>query len=234
MRNILITGSNRGLGLEFARQYLSEGYRVIGTCRKPQDASELDRLSYRYPGNLYVLPLDVDNHQRILQLPSEVSGLTDRLDLLINNAGVFPPNRFDSVTADQIVHAFRVNCVSPFLIIRAFRRLLKRSDRPLVVNISSLLASISTGAGLGSWADYAYGPSKAALNRMVRQLAIDLRPDGITVVAQNPGWVQTDMGGPEAPLSPPEAVAILRRLFDRLTMQDTGRVLEPNGSDAPW
>jgi len=234
MRNILITGSNRGLGLEFARQYLSEGYRVIGTCRKPQDASELDRLSYRYPGNLHVLPLDVDNHQRILQLPSEVSGLTDRLDLLINNAGVFPPNRFDSVTADQIVHAFRVNCVSPFLIIRAFRRLLKRSDRPLVVNISSLLASISTGAGLGSWADYAYGPSKAALNRMVRQLAIDLRPDGITVVAQNPGWVQTDMGGPEAPLSPPEAVAILRRLFDRLTMQDTGRVLEPNGSDAPW
>jgi NAD(P)-dependent dehydrogenase (short-subunit alcohol dehydrogenase family) len=103
-----------------------------------------------------------------------------------------------------------------------------------VANISSLLGSVSSGAGLGHWDDYAYGPSKAALNRAIRQLAIDYKGEGITVIAQNPGWVKTDMGGIEAPLNPAEAVATMRELFHRITIEDSGRVIEPNGNNAPW
>jgi NAD(P)-dependent dehydrogenase (short-subunit alcohol dehydrogenase family) len=234
MKYILVTGSNRGIGLEFVRQYLRIGCTVIATCRKPDESSELQDLLKDHSNRFVLKRLEVTNQREIDQLPSEIAGEVDRIDLMINNAGIFPSNRFDTVTEDQMVDTFRVNCVAPLMLTRSFRGLLKKGHRPLVVNISSMLGSVSSGAGLGHWKDYAYGTSKAALNRVVRQLALELKDDGIIVVAQNPGWVRTDMGGDEAPLSPSEAVADMRELFGKLSIEDSGRFIEPDNRNAPW
>jgi NAD(P)-dependent dehydrogenase (short-subunit alcohol dehydrogenase family) len=234
MKRIIVTGSNRGIGLEFVRQYLGDGNLVFATCRNPDQSKELNQLSEMNRDQLMVFPLEVVDSRQLNELHSRISSHTDGIDLLINNAGVFPANQIDTATSDQMIEAFQINTIAPFLITRKFRDLLRHGQAPLVVNVSSLLGSVSTGAGLGHWADYAYGPSKAALNRAVRQLAIDLKTDGITVIAQNPGWVKTDMGGSNAPLTAAEAVRTLRNLFPKLTLKDSGRVLEPNGTDAPW
>jgi len=234
MKEILITGANRGLGLEFVRQYLQHGERVFAVCRTPDRARSLWRLQEAFPDHLLLFRLDLEHPDRIPALVEELGHHTGKLDILINNAGIYPENRIHSFTLEQIQSSFLVNATTPALLTRALCDLLKRGERPLVVNISSLLGSISEGAGTGRWADYAYGPSKAALNRMTRQFALDLRPLGITVIAQNPGWVRTDMGGPDAPLAVEQAVLTLRELFAALELGDSGRILEPDGTDAPW
>ena len=233
MMRILITGANRGIGLEMVGQSLRNGDRVVATCRRPERAEFLGRLRKEFPESLYMIPLDLLHDNDYDGLAEEVSRFLGGLDLLVNNAGVFPPNRIGSVTGDQMREAFQVNAVAPVLLTRALRPLLRRGERPLVVNISSLLGSIATGAGTGRWADYAYGPSKAALNRITRQLSLDLKPDGVIVIAQYPGWVRTDMGGKDASLSVERSVQRMLFLFSQLKPADSGRIIELDGSDAP-
>jgi NAD(P)-dependent dehydrogenase (short-subunit alcohol dehydrogenase family) len=234
MKHVLITGANRGIGLEFARQYLEEGDLVVATCRNPEGAKELKKLRELAPHQLIVHLLDVAREEEITVSAATISQELEWLDLLINNAGVFPENRIDSAKTEDLLEAFHINSVAPFLVSRAFTGLLSEAESPLIVNISSLLGSVSVGAGIEGWEDYAYGPSKAALNRITRQLAFDLKPHGIAVIAQNPGWVRTDMGGLHAPLSAEEAVCSMRALFSQLTIADSGRIVDSDGKDAAW
>jgi NAD(P)-dependent dehydrogenase (short-subunit alcohol dehydrogenase family) len=233
MKTILVTGSNRGLGLEFVRQFSRNGDCVVATCRQPDQATALHAIQQDNPETVHVLRLDVADPRQIGELSARLGTITDIIDLLINNAGVFPPNSLASVSPDEMEQAFQINAVAPFLLTRELVPFLEKSNPALVANISSLLGSVDSGAGPGRWAEYAYGPSKAALNRIVRQLALDLKPRGIIVIAQYPGWVRTDMGGSEAPLSPSESVSKMRRSFAELTLSDTGRILEVDGKDAP-
>lgn len=234
MKRILVTGTNRGLGLELFRQYAINGDFVIGTCRDQAAAVELRELQSLAPERLHILPFEASNPQECTRLAEQVAQITPSLDLLINNSGVFPRNDFHSVSAEEMVLAFRVNCLAPFLLTRGLAPLLSRSEAPVVVNISSLLGSVSLGATNEGWPEYAYGSSKAALNRVTRQLAKDLRKEGITVVAQNPGWVRTDMGGRNAPLSVQQSISAMRQVFQGLTLADSGRIVDLDGSDAPF
>lgn len=233
MKEVLVSGGNRGIGLGFVKEYLRRGASVAATCRSPAEAKRLKELKDAYPSSLWIVQLDVVNAGEVASLPERLGSRADHLDLLINNAGVYPPNKFDTVTEDQMIEAYRVNTIAPLLISRTLAPLLKKAPHPLIVCISSLLGSVAEGAGAGRWAEYAYGTSKAGLNRVVRQLAIDLKPLGVTVTSQYPGWVRTEMGGDDAALSVEESVAAMAKVFDRLTPRDSGRVIDLDGTDAP-
>ncbi len=229
---ILITGANRGIGLEFTRQYLARGERLFATCRNPQDATDLLVLSEQQPDRLTVLPLDVTDQPSIDLAHRQVQRQTDGLDVLINNAGIYVegerPGRIDR-------EAFRltleVNTIGPLMVTQAFLDLLEAGHQPRVVHLSSRMGSIGKKKGGG---DYSYSASKAALNMLARLLALDLRSKGIIVVALHPGWVKTDMGGPGATLDVSEAVQSMIDVIDGLTAADSGRFLQWDGGELPW
>lgn len=234
MKRILVTGANRGLGLELFRQYAANGDFVIGTCRDHTAAKELGEIQSDAPERLHILRFEAADVQDCDRLSQQVAELCPNLDLLINNAGVFPKNDINTVSAEDMLTAFRVNSLAPLLLTRGLVPLLSRSEAPVVVNISSLLGSVSVGSSNEGWPEYAYGSSKAALNRITRQLAKDLKKEGITVIAQNPGWVRTDMGGRNAALSVQQSISAMRQVFEALTLADSGRIVDLDGSDAPF
>jgi NAD(P)-dependent dehydrogenase (short-subunit alcohol dehydrogenase family) len=232
----LVTGANRGLGLEFVRQLLARGERVVATCRQPGRASALNTLAGEHPGRLRVLPLDVAEPQSHAELVVEWPLLAGegeappRIGLLVNNAGVLHSGeRFGSIGLDNLVHSFRTNAAGPLLLTQALAPLL--ADGARVVNISSRLGSV---AETGRFGTPSYALSKAALNMATAQLAQALEPRGIVVVAASPGWVRTDMGGDKAEIAPQDSVAGLLRQVDRLTAGDSGRFLDWQGQALPW
>lgn len=228
----LVTGANRGLGLEFARQLLARGDHVVATCRHPGRATALNRLSGEYPGRIHVLPLDVADPNAHVELARELPLVLNgqRLELLINNAGVLHSGeRFGALTPAQIEDAFRVNAAAPLLITQAIADVL--DDRAKVANISSQLGSIANTSRFGT---PSYAISKAAQNMATVQLAGALRDRGITVLALHPGWVQTDMGGTQASIAPPQAVAGLLRVIDAATMERSGGFFDWQGERLPW
>ena len=232
MQRILVTGANRGLGLEFTTQLLARGAHVVATCRDPGKANALNRLAGEHPGRLHVFPLDVTQPATIAELVHETALVFDGLDLLINNAGVLVPGeRFGSIDAETLESTFRVNTVGPLLTTQAFADLLRRGDTPKVANVSSQLGSIGNKFGFGT---PSYAISKAALNMASAQLASALEPDGIPVIVLHPGWAQTDMGGPQAQVTPPDAVAGMLREIDALTLKTSGRFRDWQGRDLPW
>jgi NAD(P)-dependent dehydrogenase (short-subunit alcohol dehydrogenase family) len=232
MLRVLVTGANRGLGLEFTRQYLAEGARVFAGCRDPERAVALGELSAARPGRLAVLALDVTDEGTIDAAVAAVRAAVDGLDVLINNAGVFPrgerPGNLDAGTMLRTLH---VNAVGPMMVAQRCLGLLKARDAPKIVNVSSQLGSL---ASKGSGGSYSYCSSKAALNMLTRALAFDLRDAGVVVVTVHPGWVQTDMGGGGARLTPTESVRGLRDLIARLTAADTGKFYTWQGREHPW
>lgn len=232
MQRILVTGANRGLGLEFATQLLARGAHVVATCRDPGKANALNHLAGAHPGRLHVLPLDVAQPATIAELVRETALVVDGLDLLINNAGVLVPGeRFGSIEAQTLEHTFRVNTVGPVLVTQAFADLLRRGHTPKVANVSSQLGSIGQKFGFGT---PSYSISKAALNMASAQLASALEVDGIPVLVLHPGWAQTDMGGPQAQVAPADAVAGMLREIDALTLKTSGRFRDWQGHDLPW
>lgn len=219
----LVTGANRGIGLEFVRQLRASGRRVIGAARRPSAAPELCSLADR------VVELDTAEDDSIAALPSRLGD--EPIDVLINNAGVGGEGKtLDSLTSAELASVFRVNSIGPMLVARAVVAGLRRGRRRLIVNISSILGSIEAHQG-GS---YAYRASKAALNMMTVGLAKELKPEGFCCVTVHPGWVRTDMGGPNAPLAAPDAVASMLRVFEGLAVQDSGRFLNYDGTGLPW
>ncbi len=227
MPSILITGANRGLGLEFSRQYAADGWRVFATCRQPERAKELARLG----DTVTVHRLDVDDRRQIEALAAELRGKA--VDVLLNNAGVYgpKPQDLDDSEADTWSRVLRVNTIAPLVIARAFLDHVARSQRRLIVSITSLLGSIAENTSGGI---YMYRSSKAALNAAMKSLACDLRNHGVTVVVLHPGWVRTDMGGREAPLKPKDSIAGMRRVIERLGPSDTGRFYDHTGAELPW
>jgi NAD(P)-dependent dehydrogenase (short-subunit alcohol dehydrogenase family) len=226
----LVSGANRGLGLEMTRQLLARGDRVVAACRQPGKALALTRLAGEHPGRLHVLPLDVADPRTIAELAREVGALDLDIDLLVNNAGVLVEHeRFGAIEPKSLRESFAVNAEGAFLMTQALNPHL--ADGAKVVNLSSTLASI---AGTNSLYSPSYAMSKAALNMATRLLSIALAERGIVVVSMSPGWVKTDMGGAGATLTPEASIASMLRVIDHLQRSDSGRFLSQKGETIPW
>ena len=221
---VLITGANRGLGLEFARQYAADGWRVIGTARNPQRADELNALSVE------VAQLDVASQASV----DALAQLLERrpIDLLINNAGIFPRvNKIEEVNLDDYSRTIAVNTLGPVRVTRALLPNLRRGEKKTIVNITSRLGSIALN-DFGAF--YGYRESKAALNMFTKTLAIELDPEGFTCLTIHPGWVKTDMGGQNANLTPEESISGMRAVIEKLGPADTGTYWSYSGEEEPW
>ena len=223
----LITGANRGIGLEFVRQYAADEWSVIATCRKPDEAAALQAIG----GDVRLEALDVGDFARIEALGRKLDG--QPIDLLLHNAGLYGPRvmPFDRVNYAAWTELFRINVMAPLKLSAVFVRNVAWSQRKTIVGISSSMGSIGGNTSGGA---YAYRSSKAALNAVMRSLAIDLRPKEITVAVVNPGWVRTEMGGPGARIAPRDSVAAMRAVIDRLTPADSGRFFDYQGAEIPW
>lgn len=232
MTTVLITGSNRGLGLEWVRQCAARGWRAFATCRDPEGAAELQALTGHYPG-IALRRLDVTAPGQIAELARELADET--IDLLVNNAGVYfehwgqdPIGRIDY---DAWQETFRVNTLGPMRVTEALLPSLERAKRPLVVAISSNMGSI---AGITGPRDYAYRSSKAALNAAMHGLALELAERRIGVLLLHPGWVRTRMGGEGAPLSPAESVGAMLALVAHFDLAQSGAFLRYDGTPEAW
>ena len=232
MRRVLITGANRGLGLEFTRQLLARGDRVIAACRQPKRATVLNDLAREHVGLLHLRPVDMSDSISVAAFAREATRLYDGLDLLINNAGMnMRGERFGTVTGDALDASLRTNAVGPFLLSQALGPLLVKGAPSVVANISSQLGSI---ARTDDFYTPSYAISKAAQNMATVLLANALRADGVRVVALNPGWVRTDMGGAAAPLTAAESVTWMLLTLDAIRPEQSGQFLDYRGEPMPW
>lgn len=226
MPSVLITGANRGLGLEFARQYADAGWRVLATARaaSPQLRELVERSA-----SVAFHELELTEEQSVQRLASAID---EPIDLLLNNAGTMGPasQSLGKVDGAGMMETFRVNTVAPLLLANAFVEQVARSERKLMIAISSGMGSIDDTSG----GYYAYRASKAALNMTFRNLALDLRRRGIIAAVINPGWVQTDMGGRNAPTPVHESIAKMRAVFERVTSADSGTFLDYKGGTLTW
>jgi len=228
----LITGANRGIGLELTRQLLRRGERVFAACRNPAAATKLHYLSAEYEGLSSIVQLDVSDPASIDASFEIVKGLTDALDLLINNAGIqLSDDHLGTLEMDEMLRTFAVNSVGPLLVCQRYLGLLQAGASPRIVNISSRRGSL---AWYQDRRFYTYSASKAALNMMTKRLAVETKAMGIIAVVMHPGWVMTDMGGPGAQITADESVSGMLRVIDRLTIEDAGRFLGWDGKEMPW
>ncbi|HEU4991798.1 MAG TPA: SDR family oxidoreductase [Luteimonas sp.] len=228
----LVTGANRGLGLEFVRQLLARGERVVATCRHPGRATALNALAGEHPGRLRVLPLDVGAPRSIAELAHELPLLDEALSLrlLVNCAGVLHSGeRFGAIDPATVEDSFRTNAMGPLLVTQALAERL--ADGAKVANLSSVLGSIASVVRFGS---PSYDISKAAQNMVTALLAKALAPRGIVVLALHPGWAQTDMGGANATVPVADAVAGLLRVIDGAGVADSGGFRDWRGETLPW
>ncbi|MBT7956552.1 MAG: SDR family oxidoreductase [Rhodospirillaceae bacterium] len=227
MPTVLITGSNRGLGLEFARQYAAAGWKVLATCREPQNATELNTVE----GDIQVLPLDVSDFLAIDTVSRILSA--EKIDLLLNNAGLngSPAIAFGETDYEDWSEVFRVNTQAPLKMAECFVEQVANSDKKLIVSLSSRLGSISEN---DEGEQYSYRSSKAALNAVNKSMSVDLAGRGITTAVLHPGWARTDMGGPNAAVDPVDSVSGMRAVIDNLTSADSGRNFSYDGSSIDW
>lgn len=229
---VLITGGNRGLGLEFVRQYLARGATVYAACRRPGQAHDLNRLAADHPARLKLLPLDVTKPASITALRSELDLLSDGLERLINNAGILVGGeQFGHLDPEVMARSYAVNAIGPVLLVQACADLLEQGETARVANVSSGLGSI---AGIDGFHSPSYNASKAALNMWTRLLAQALNPRGVLCFALRPGWVRTDMGGEQADLSPQESVAGMVEQFEAAGPDLQSVLLGYDGSRTAW
>ncbi|SNR40057.1 Short-chain dehydrogenase [Hymenobacter mucosus] len=239
MKRVLITGANRGLGLELTRQYLERGNTVFATSRQPQAAADLQALAASHPGKLHLIALDITSEASIGTARRAVRAVTAGLDVLINNAGIFPGagpedpanQRLGEFTSDNALTVFQVNAVGPLLVTQAFLDLLKAGDKPRIVSLSSGQGSLTWKA---SGEPYHYSASKAALNMYMRALAAEVGHQGVISVVVDPGWLRTGMGGSAATLSPSDSARGIIRLTDQLHAEENGSFLTWQGQPVPW
>jgi NAD(P)-dependent dehydrogenase (short-subunit alcohol dehydrogenase family) len=230
-RCCLITGANRGLGFEFVRQLIERGDFVVAACRTPNTAAELQLLVTADTG--LIVALDVADARSVGAATALVAERIECLDLLVNAAGVedTPDSAgpLRDLDAEALVHVYRTNAIGPALVTQGFAALLQRSERAVVANLTSSLGSLTASNTPGG---YGYAMSKAALNMLTRKLAADL--DGVLVVGVSPGWVRTDMGGEDAPLSSHDSVADMIALLATLGPEHGGLALTHTGQRLPW
>jgi NAD(P)-dependent dehydrogenase (short-subunit alcohol dehydrogenase family) len=221
---ILITGANRGIGLELASQYKARGFKVIGTARKPEQATELEALGVQ------VEALDVTDSESVAALASRLDGIA--LDILINNAGISGYNAasFQEFDFDQVMPSFDVNSLGPMRVTQALYKSLAKGSGKKVVHISSTMGSIAQNRG----GYYGYRASKAALNMFNKSLAMELGPEGFISVVLHPGWVRTRMGGDGAQLSTQESVTGMVSVIEQLKPASNGHFYDYQGKELPW
>lgn len=230
MATVLITGANRGIGLEMTREYSARGDRVLACCRDAEAATDLAGIARQ--ADVRVLEVQVTNGPSVARLAQTLEG--EAIDLLINNAGTVGPDRA-SQSATRMdfegwAEAFEVNTMAPVRVMQALLPNLKASGHGAVATITSQLGSLALDMPMG----YAYCTSKAALNKFMKLAAQDLRREGIAVCVVHPGWVQTDMGGPNAELTPRESAAGILKVLDGFSLANTGSFWKWNGEPHPW
>jgi NAD(P)-dependent dehydrogenase (short-subunit alcohol dehydrogenase family) len=237
MPTALITGANRGLGLEFTRQYLGDDWHVVAACRRPGDAAALADLG-DHNSRLQIVAVDVCDHATIERAATEVHGRP--IDLLINNAGIFGPSestgdnegqRFGHIDYAAWEDVLRVNSLAPMKMAEAFVTNIALGEQKKIITISSDMGSI---ANTGTGAHFAYRTSKAAVNMAMATLADTLSSQGIIVALLCPGWCRTDLGGSVAPHDPADSVARMRKLIAGFTLEDSGTFTRHTGERLPW
>lgn len=241
MRRILITGSNRGIGLALVEQYLTQSDNLIfATCRSPERADRLRFIAEKYSDRVIIVPLDVIDEESITNAVSTISQHVNGLDMLINNAGILPggvDNResnisvFGQLESSAMLKVFEVNTISPVIITQAIADLLKNGNDVRIINVSSDAGSI---VRRDEGCDYSYPASKAALNMMSRCLAGDLHDENIIVISIHPGFIKTDMGGVSARLELDDAIPTMVKTIDTLTMKDSGLFFNWDGNLVKW
>ena len=240
MRRVVVTGANRGLGLELTRQLLAAGDEVVATAREPKKADELHKLAATSGGRGTVVRLDVSDPAEVDAAALQIGERFDAVDVLINNAGIWAatgePERASAgplaeLRPEPVLEVLQVNAVAAILVTQALAPRLAAARRAVVVNLSSGLGSLERTTGRGN---IAYAMSKAALNMVTCQLAAELAGQGTVVVSLSPGWVATDMGGPSASLEPPESVQGILNVLDALTPAQSGSFLDHTGARLPW
>ncbi len=227
MTTFLITGANRGIGLALTAALIARGDRVIATVRDPFKVPGLLRTAPR--DQMVLLGLDVRDGRAVSRAAAT---LDEPVDVLINNAGIFGPERQTALDMDfeGFAETLAVNTLAPLRVAQAFLPHLKQSRVPRILTISSQMGALS-GSASGS---AAYRASKAGVNKLMQCLATELKPAGIPVVVAHPGWVQTDMGGAGADITPDASAVGLLALADKLTLADTGQFFRWDGSVHPW
>ena len=231
MKTVLITGANRGIGLEHARAFTARGVHVLATAREPAEAQDLQQLKTSHPHLVTLLPYDAAKPEAPAQLKAAVGNTP--IDLLLANAGAMggAQQSFGSVDVDDTLQLLRINSLAPLKVVEALVDNIATSGKKLVAMQSSQMGSIADNSSGGY---YAYRLSKVALNMVAKQLSNDLRARKVTVVALHPGWVKTRMGGQGAPLSAQQSVAGQQQLFERLGLADSGRFFNFDGRELPW
>ncbi len=230
MATVMITGCSRGLGLEAAKQYLADDWKVYASCREPDSCPELQALARDYH-QLHLLDLDIANNDSIDSAVRQLHG--QPLDLLIQNAGVYGPgaSRLETVEVEPWIDTLRINSIAPLMVVQRVLDNLRMGYDPTVVLLTSKMGSMTDNLSGGS---YIYRSSKAALNSVGKSLAEDLRGEGIKVLLMHPGWVKTDMGGPNALIDAATSVRSMRQVIAATTLTESGSYLNYDGDPIPW
>jgi len=230
MANILITGANRGIGLEMTRHYAGDGDRVFACCRAPGKADALNELAKSSGGRITLHAMDVSDTNSIAAAAKDVGDTP--IDILINNAGIIGGKNqsLENMDFQGWIDAFTVMTVGPFRVVQAFLENLLASKSPKIMTVTSQLGASTWPLG-GS---YAYGSAKAGVNRVMRSLAIDLEDKNVIVAMIHPGWVKTDMGGQNADITPVESASGIRKVIGSLTQAQSGSFFKWNGEIHPW
>lgn len=231
MLTVLITGANRGLGYALAEVYAQAGWRVFACCRDPAQAKDLLNLAQHDSAKFTLFKLNVESEQDLKKLVDDLALAS--IDVLINNAGVYGPTklRFGDVDAQSWLDVVHVNTIAPLLISQALIANVATSERRTIINISSKMGSINDNTEGNA---YIYRSSKAGLNMVTRSMALDLANQQVTVVALDPGWVRTGVGGEHAPMEPRTSAVGLKRVIDYLTLDDSGSFFDFRGEEVPW
>ena len=226
MPTVLITGASRGIGLEFVRQYAAAGWKVLACCRSPGKATDLNGVT----GDVSVFALDVDDDGNIADLAQQLRSVP--IDVLINNAGISKPeaSTLGQISSDVWLQVLRTNTIAPLKMAEAFLSNMEAGREKKLIAISSRLGSIALNEG----GRYSYRSSKAALNSAWKSLAGDTAGKGMICVVFHPGWVQTDMGGKAAPVTPPQSVAGMMKVIAGLAKKDNGTFRNFDGDTLPW
>ena len=229
MANILITGANRGIGLELARRYAEDGDTVFAFCRSPQSADKLNALAEQCGGRVRVHAMDVADERSIKTAAGAVGDLP--IDILINNAGVRGGSNqsLEHTDTAEWIEAFRVMTIGPFRVVQTFLGNLRAAKNAKIMSVSTQIAATTWPTG----GFYSYASTKAALNRVMLSMARDLK-DQVIVAMIHPGWVRTDMGGPSADIASEESAAGIRKVIASLTRADSGKFFKWNGEIHPW
>jgi NAD(P)-dependent dehydrogenase (short-subunit alcohol dehydrogenase family) len=230
--SVLITGSNRGLGLEWARHYAEKGWSVYASCRHPSEAHDLQRLSATH-NHLSIHRMDVTRPDEINAAAVELRKKS--IDVLVSNAGVYLEKHkrigLQRLDYQDWEYTFQVNTLGPVRLAEAFSEHLVRSSRRLLAVVSTHMASIADITDPG---DYYYRSTKAALNAAMEGIAQELRAEGIGLLLLHPGWVRTRMGGEGTDLLPPESVGGMAELIERFSLAQTGKFFRYDGVEMPW